>query len=127
MTYQAPLAPVPTVPARPSGGARIALGSVQIAVSLLVGGIWFLLGAGVAMCTDAGPRAQCDRIFSLWGWTGLTILLSMLGGAALMIGSRGAPGSRSRTATAWFAALAALAVVVVGVVFWSAASAPLGT
>lgn len=127
MTYPTSYAPRPIIPTQRRDSGRIALGSVQIAVSLLVGGFWFLLGAGVAMCTDAGPRAQCDRIFSLWGWTGLTILLSMLGGAALMIGSRGAPGSRWRTATAWFAALAALALVVVGMVFWSAASAPLGS
>jgi cytochrome bd-type quinol oxidase subunit 2 len=130
MTYSIPPAPCPpasgpTIPARRRDGGRIALGSTQIALSLLVGLFWFALGAGVAMCTDAGPAATCDRIFGLWGLTGLTLLLSMLGGAALTVTSRGAPDSRWRTATAWFAGLTALAVIVVGMVFWSAASAPL--
>ncbi len=125
MTYSTPPAPCPTIPARRRDSGRIALGSIQICLSLLLGLFWLPLGAGVAMCTDAGPVAKCEQLFTLWGLTGLTILLSVLGGAAVTVGSRGAPGSRWRTATGWFAGLAASSVFVVGMVFWSAASAPL--
>lgn len=72
----------------------MALGTMQIVASLLVGACWFLMGVGVAMCTDAGPNPRCSRIFSLWGWAGASVLLSMLGGAALMAGGQAARGTR---------------------------------
>ena len=103
----------------------MALGTMQIVASLLVGACWFLMGVGVAMCTDAGPNPRCSRIFSLWGWAGASVLLSMLGGAALMAGGQAARGTRWRAATAWFAGLAAVVLLVAVAAFWSAASAPL--
>lgn len=100
----------------------VAGGIVQIALPVLLGLGWLLLGLGVVMCTDSGNVSYCNRLGLQWLAVGAALAVNVAVGVVLLVVSGWPTGTIGRRVAVLMSLLAALVLaVVVAVLAWTAA------
>ncbi|PZS20768.1 MAG: hypothetical protein DLM57_00530 [Pseudonocardiales bacterium] len=100
-------------------------GVTQLVAATTLGCGWLVSGIGVAMCTDSGNISYCNQVDRLWLGTGLALALNIAAGITMLATASRARSSRSRRVAGCLCGAGAIVLVVVGLAFFTLASAPI--